>query len=163
MKFSVGPIVVVALVVWSTQAPAIAPAATSPPSTVSPLLKLRRLVNLCERKDATSRAACGSYISGFVAGSETTRTADAVKVVADRVFNGAVAPSDEAIDAAVSKLDNELRVFCILSEWTAGYVGAVVVQYGREHPDQLNDNTSDHMLKILAKAFPCIKQPPNSP
>lgn len=46
-------------------------------------------------------------------------------------------------------------IFVACAEWTAGYVGAVVVQYGREHPDQLNDNTSDHMLKILAKAFPC--------
>jgi len=129
---------------------------------VSPLLKLSGLVKLCERDDATSRVACGAYVSGFVAGSQATRTADAVKVVADRVINGTVAPSDDAMDAAAKKLENDLRVFCIRTEWTAGYLGAVVVKYGREHPDQLNDNISDHMLEILAKAFPCDQWPPNS-
>jgi hypothetical protein len=126
-----------------------------PTSTVSPLLTLRGLVTLCQREDPTSRAGCGAYISGFVAGSQATRTADAAKLVADRVVTGAVAPTDQAMDAAATKLDKELRLFCIRAEWTAGYVGAVVVQYGREHEQQLGEPTAEHMMKILAKAFPC--------
>lgn len=159
MKFAIARIAVVALALSSTHT---ARAATRTASTVSPLLKLSGLVKLCERDDATSQAACGAYISGFVAGSQATRKADVVKVVADRVVNGTVAPSDDAMDGAGTKLDNDLRAFCIRTEWSAGYVGAVVVQYGREHPDQLNDNTSDHMLEILAKSFPCDRRPPSS-
>ncbi|HSP16765.1 MAG TPA: Rap1a/Tai family immunity protein [Thermoanaerobaculia bacterium] len=121
----------------------------------SPLLKLGGLVKLCERQDTASRGMCAAYISGFVAGSEVTRRENAIQVTADRVQKGEVAPSDQAMDAAANKAVNDLRIFCIRSEWTAQYVSAVVVQYGHEHTAQLNEATSDHMLKILQRAFPC--------
>jgi hypothetical protein len=156
MKFAIARIAALVLALGSTH---IARGATTGSSTVSPFLKLGGLVKLCERDDATSRAACGAYISGFVAGSQATQTSVTVKLVADRVIKGTVAPHDEAINAAAARLNNELNVFCIGTEWTAGYVGAVVVQYGLEHQDQLNDKTSDHMLQILAKAFPCLQRP----
>jgi len=159
MKFAIARIAVAVFALASTH---IIRAATTSPSAVSPFLKLSGLVKLCEREDATSRAACGAYISGFVAGSQATRASDVVKIVAERVISGTVAPHDDAMNAIGAKLDNDLSVFCIRAQWTAGYVGAVVVQYGREHEDQLSDDISEHMLQILAKAFPCDQRLHNS-
>lgn len=124
-------------------------------SADSPLLTLRGVVGLCERRDATSNAACGSYITGFVQGSDATQTAVVVEAVARGVVRGAVPPTDQAIDAAATRRYDDLKLFCINSSWTAGYVQAHVVQYGREHPDLLGEPSGEQMLKILAKAFPC--------
>ena len=124
----------------------------------NPLLTLKGLVDLCERHDPTSTAVCGSYISGFVDGSQATETAAVVGRVVDDVMEGRVAPTDSAIEAASSKAQDKFRLFCIRSSWTAGYVQAVVVQYGLEHRDLLEERSADHMLKILAKAFPCTER-----
>ena len=110
---------------------------------------------MCERSDPTSKAACGAYITGFVAGSEAAQDAAVVRRVADGVVGGTIAPTDSAMEAAATKLRDESRLFCIRSHWTAGYVGAIVVQYGREHPEALGERTADHLLKILERAFPC--------
>jgi len=135
------------------QGPFVSAQAGTPPE--NPLLKLRGLVSLCERRDPTSRAACGSFITGFVQGSQATQTAAVVKAVAEGVMRGTVTLTDDAIEAASTKLHDQSNLFCIRSPWTAGHVQALVVQYGREHPDLLEEPSANHMLKILAKAFPC--------
>lgn len=135
------------------QAPLVAAQTRTTPE--NPLLNLRGLVSICERGDPTSTASCGSYITGFVAGSQATQTAIAVKAVAEGVMRGTVAPTETAIEAASTKLHDQSSQFCFRSHWTAGQVQALVVQYGREHRDVLDEMAADHMLKILAKAFPC--------
>jgi hypothetical protein len=127
-------------------------------SVDSPLLTLRGIVSLCDGREATSIATCASYITGFAQGSDATQTAAVVEAVAQGLVRGAVPPTHEAIDAAVAKRYDELKLFCITSSWTAGYVQAHVVQYGREHPDLMGEPSGDQMLKILAKAFPCVNR-----
>ena len=133
-------------------------AGQSPHMSENPLMRLGGLVNLCQRNDATSKAICGSYITGFVAGCQATQYAAVVHAVGDAVISGKVAPTDSAIENASNKLIEQSKLFCIGSNWTAGYVQAIVVQYGREHPEALKNPTADEMLKILAKAFPCSKR-----
>ena len=55
-------------------------AQTGPPED-NRLLTLRGLVSVCERKDPTSAAVCGAYITGFVGGSQAMQ-ATAVFTVA---------------------------------------------------------------------------------
>jgi hypothetical protein len=78
-----------------------------------------------------------------------------VQTIADGVMRGNIAPSDNAIENASKKLSERSKLFCIRSNWTGGYVQAVVVQYGREHPKLLDEPAAEQMLKIMAKAFPC--------
>jgi hypothetical protein len=132
----------------------LAAAQTSKPPG-NPLLTLRGLLALCERSDPTSTAACGNYITGFIQGSKATQTAAVVEAVAEGVRRGVVAPTNGAIESASAKLHERSNLFCIRSDWTAGYVQTVLVQYGREHRNLLNEMSGDQMLKILAKAFPC--------
>lgn len=121
----------------------------------NPVLKLRGLVNACQGHDPFSMAMCGSYITGFVAGSQAAQQAVVVSAVAEAIVSGRVAPTEAAMERAAAKLREASSVFCIRSEWTAGYVQAVVAQYGREHPQFLDEPTAEQMPKILAKAFPC--------
>jgi hypothetical protein len=130
-------------------------AAQSGAAPDNPLLKLRGVVSLCEGRDATSGAACGAFVTGFVLGSTATQDAAIVDTVARAVARGDIAPTDAAIDVAAEKARQESRRFCIRSTWTAGYVAAVVVQYGRENRGALDENSAEHMIKIFAKAFPC--------
>lgn len=134
-------------------APAAAAQTSTPPET--PLLKLKGLLTLCQRSDPPSTAACGSYITGFVQGSQATQSAAVAEAVAQGVKRGAVAPTDAAIKSASTKLRGQTNVFCIRPDWTAGYVKSVLVQYGREHSDLLDEMSADHMLKVMVQAFPC--------
>jgi len=139
---------------------AVPATAQTPNSPENPLLTLRGLVAACNGSDPVSIAACGGYITGFVWGSHKTSEAAGSRIVAGQVARGMVAPTEQAIDAASTKVLEESTFFCITSSWTAGYVQAVVGQYGREHADVLDDMASDHMLNILAKAFPCDQANP---
>lgn len=125
------------------------------PTPTNPLTTLRGLVTLCGHDDPTSRAACGSYITGFVAGSQATKHALTVRTVVAGVVAGAVAPSDLAIEASAAKADAKSSLFCIRSYWTAGQVQSLVLRYGRKHRDQFDEPAADHMLTILVDAFPC--------
>jgi Rap1a immunity proteins len=133
-------------------------AAQTKGSTDSPLLVFNGVVRLCERQDATSIAACGAYITGFVQGSHASQKAAVIETVAREVARGGVPPTNDAIDAAAARRHEDLSLFCIRSSWTAGYVQAHVVQHAREHPDMLNEASEDQMLKVLAKAFPCSER-----
>jgi hypothetical protein len=130
-------------------------AAQSRSAPENPLLNLRGLVSMCQRTDPTSTVACGSYITGFIAGSQATQNSAVVHAVGDMVVSGRVPPSDTAIEDAAKILRERWKPFCIRSNWTAGYVQAVIVQYGREHAERLDEAAADEMLKILARAFPC--------
>lgn len=131
--------------------------AKSAVSAPSPLLTLKGVVDLCKRNDPTSSAACGSYIAGFVQGIDAVLTKMAIETVAQSLVEGRVAPTDQAMERAALKRYNELRSYCIDSVWTAEYVSAHIVQYGREHPDLLGEPPGEQVLKILAKAFPCAE------
>lgn len=131
----------------------VAQSRTSDPT--NPLVTFKGVVTVCQSSNNALSAACASYITGFVQGSDATQTAAVVTTVARDVARGDVAPTDPAIDAAAAKRRDDLRLFCIRSTWTAGYVQAHVVQYAREHPETLNDPAGDQMLKVLGKAFPC--------
>ena len=150
------PVVVFVLVLLGA-VPATAQMANSPEN---PLLTLRGLVATCGGSDPVSIVACGGYITGFVMGSHKTSEAAVIRIVVGQVARGMVPPTEQAIDAASTKVLEESTLFCITSSWTAGYVQAVVGQYGREHADLLDDMASDHMLNILAKAFPCDQANP---
>ena len=119
------------------------------------LLTLRGLVDLCERKDPTSAAACGAYITGFVGGSQAMQAVAVFNVVGEGIVNGTVAQTDASIELASNKLNDQLSTFCIKSNWTPAYVQAVVPQYAREYSSMLDEMSAEHMLNILAKAFPC--------
>lgn len=123
--------------------------------TDNPLIKFAGVVNLCERRDATSVAACGSYITGFVQGSHVTITVAVIETVAEGVARGKVPPTDQAIDAATAKAYKDSRQFCVDASWTAGYVQAHVLQHAREHPELLKEPADEQMLRVLVRAFPC--------
>jgi Rap1a immunity proteins len=123
-----------------------------------PFSTLRKLVVLCDNKHPTSRAACSSYIIGFVQGWDETLAKWVADLAAYAVENGGVAPSGKAIGKFANNVaDEKARTLgvCIEKTWTAGYVSAVVVQYGLEHPGQLDRPLKTQMFNILAKAFPC--------
>jgi hypothetical protein len=129
----------------------VAQSQTSDPT--SPLVTFKGVVTLCKSNDKVVNAFCGAYVTGFVQGSDATRTAAVIQTVAREVARGDVAASD--IDAAAAKRSDEIGHFCVRSTWTSQYVRAHVVQYALEHPEGLNDPAGDQMLKVLAKAFPC--------
>ena len=123
----------------------------------NPLYKFRGVVDACGRSGSVSTILCGSYITGFVQGSLVMHEAAVIDVVANEVIRGTVPPTEEAMDAAARKAREQSQPYCIKSDFTASYVQAVVGQYALEHPEALDDASADHMLKILAKAFPCGK------
>jgi len=132
--------------------PAAAQTRTAPEN---PLLTLRGVVSLCQRSDAASTAACGAYITGVVQGSQATQADAVAKAVTNGIRRGAVAPTDDAIETASKKLREQSNLFCLRSDWTAGGVQSAIVQYGRERADVLDEMSAIHVLRILAKAFPC--------
>lgn len=129
--------------------------AQSAPVRDNPLLKFRGVVASCGRADSVSTIECGSYITGFAQGIQAAQEAAVVEIVADQVAHGVIPPIDKSIDAASKKAGEHLQLFCMRSNWVAGYVAAVVGQYSREHPEALNELAADHMVKVFAKAFPC--------
>ena len=131
--------------------------AQSTPTQDNPLVRFRGVVEACGQTDSVSTIVCGSYITGIVHGIQATQDATVIEIVADQVMRGAIPPTDSAIDAASKKAREQLQPFCILSNWTAGYVQAVVGQYAREQPQALDDLSADHMLKVFARAFPCAQ------
>jgi hypothetical protein len=102
-----------------------------------------------------STIECGSYITGFAQGIQAAQEAAVVQIVADQVARGVIPPTDKSIDAASKKAGEHLQLFCMRSNWVAGYVQAVVGQYAREHPEALDELAADHMVKVFARAFPC--------
>jgi len=138
---------------FSMTAPSVAAETRTSPE--NPLLEFEGLVTTCERSDPMSRAACGAYITGFVEGSSAAQDAAVARRIAEGVVAGTISPLDSAMEAAWTKLRDELRSYCIQSHWTASYVAAVAVQYAREHPEARTEMTADHMIKVLEKAFPC--------
>ena len=118
-------------------------------------LTLRGLVNVCERKDPTSVAVCGAYITGFVGGSQAMQAIAVLTTVGEGIANGTVAQTAASIDLAEKKLNDQLRAFCIGPNWTPAQVQAVVLQYAREFRSMLDETSAEHMLNVLAKAFPC--------
>lgn len=133
-------------------AQAVAPAA-------NPLVTLKGLVNTCQDRGPASQLSCASYTTGFVAGSEATQSALAINAVADAVVSGKIAPDEAALETAVTQMRERSRPFCIRSTWAAGQLTNAIVQYGRDHPEALEELASDHMLRILTKAFPCDSAP----
>ena len=129
--------------------------AQSAPVRDNPMLKFRGVVAACGRADSVSTIECGSYITGFAQGIQAAQQAAVVEIVAGQVARGVIPPTDKSIDAAAKRTGEELQLFCMRSNWVAGYVGAVVGQYAREHPEALDELASDHMVKVFAKAFPC--------
>jgi hypothetical protein len=130
-------------------------AAQSTPPKDNPLIKFRGVVAACGRTDSVSTIECGSYITGFVHGIQAAQNAAVIYIVADQVAHYTIPPTDKAIDTASKKAWEQLQTFCMRSDWTAGYVQAVVGQYAREHPESLDDVATDHMSKVFARAFPC--------
>ena len=113
-------------------------------------------MDICGKRDAALIAICGSYITGFIAGNQAALEAAVVQTVVKQVEQYAIPPTDQAMEDALAKVRaQQHRECCIRTEWTAGYVQAVVGQYAREHPEALNRLSADHMMKVLAKAFPC--------
>ena len=132
--------------------PAAAQTRTAPEN---PPLKLRGLISLCQRSDPASTAACGAYITGVAQGSQATQADAVAKAVTDGVRRGAVAATDAAIETASKRLREQSNLFCLPSDWTAGDVQSAVLQYGRERADVLDEMSAIHVLRVLAKAFPC--------
>jgi hypothetical protein len=124
----------------------------------NPLLKFKSFVQLCEKDDSISNITCCSYITGFVAGYQATLNSAVIKLITYDVINGKIPPTDQAMETAGTNFISKLNIFCIKSVWTAGYIQAIVVQYAKEHPEKLNDDTASCMLDILVRAFPCEAQ-----
>ena len=143
------------------------PLAAETPSLTS---TLKSMIAICSHRDLGVNATCAAYITGFIQGWKTTLEHQLAESFARNVETGRVAPTvltpgtaqyeamDRFLKNAFTEETHKVGV-CIESDWTAGYVQAVLVQYGLEHPDRLNEPASDVMFDILRKAFPCTKQP----
>ena len=156
-----GILLPVAALVFSgaTELRAALPAAQTPNEVRDPLFTLRDLVQLCESRD-DAIATCAAYLSGFIHGIQETTPAFVAQAAADEIQAGCVRPDGASTEQAIARLTKKFMSslsFCMDSPWTAGYVAAVVGQYGREHEDLLDEAAHDHMLRILTRAFPCDK------